>query len=184
MKKSIRITRFQFKEILFSFMVSVITVLFICSCSNGKLTDGKAEELLKTKYPKNRTSTVQISDLSLSPNIPQTLKFLETKGLATYRYIPPGQQGYGCYGQLTESGNKYLDRIISNEFVSMVIAKIEFDKVTGIVEVPQENATEVDYTEKIVEITPVGGMYNDLTMGQTYPQKAVFVKYNDGWRLQ
>lgn len=139
---------------------------------------------MQTKFPKNRTSTLQLSDLSLSPGIPQELKLMTSKGLATYQYIPPGQQGYGCYGQLTAKGNEYLVRVISSEFVSMVVARIGFDKVTGILEIPQTNTAEVDYTEKIIEITYVGEIYNNLPIGQTYPQKAIFVKYSDGWSLQ
>ena len=184
MKKPISLSRWACNKKALYFVYSAVVILLMNSCGNGKLTESKAEDILQKNYPKNRTSTVQISDLSLSPGIPNEVKLLQAKGLATYRYIPPGTPGYGCYGQLTESGNKYLDRVISDGYVSMVIAKIGFDKITGILEVPQANAVEVDYTEKVIEITPVGEIYNDLKMDQTYPQKAVFVKYEDGWRLQ
>jgi hypothetical protein len=167
------------------FLVSyAICMLVLHSCSNGTLTEGKAAEILQVRYPKNRTSNIQISNRGLSPFVSQELKFMESRGLATYTFIPPGTPGYGCYGQLTQNGAKYLDRVISNEFVSMVIAKIGFDKITGIREIPQQNAAEIDYTETVTEITPIGEMYSDLKMGQTYSQKAVFVKYGDGWRLQ
>ena len=156
----------------------IILILFLCNCTNGKFTETTAEEILKTQYLISKTSNIQLSDLSLSPGIPQELKFLESKGLATYNYIPPGTPGYGCYGRLTANGSKYLAHVISKEYVSMVTAKIGFDKITGIREIPQENAAEVEYTEKIVEITPVGEMFNDLQMGQTYSKKAVFIKYN------
>jgi len=158
-------------------------LLLIWSCSDGKLSNSKAEKALKDEYPRYITSTVQISDKSLSPGIPNELKLLSERELARYTYIPPGTRGYGCYGELTEEGKQYFVNKISNEFIVMAIAKVELEAVTGVREIPSMNASEVEYKEKIVEVTPVGEIFNDISVGKTYNVTATFNKYNDGWRI-
>lgn len=168
---------------LIRFVLPCILIL-ICGCSNGQLSNSTAEKTLKSQYPRYITSTVQINDFSLSPSIPNELKLLSARGLATYRYIAPGTSGYGCYGMLTESGGPYLVSKISNEYIVLAIAKIDFDKILGIKEIPAFNTSEVQYTEKIVQITPVGEIYNDINIGKSYNVSATFIKYNDGWRME
>jgi hypothetical protein len=158
-------------------------LLLVCSCGKNNLSDSKAEKALKNEYPRYITSTIQISDKSLSPRIPDELKLLSEKELTRYNYIPPGTRGYGCYGELTEEGKKYFVSKISNEFIVMAIAKVELDVVTGVREIPAMNASEVEYREKIVEVTPVGEIFNDISLGKTYNVNATFNKYNDGWRI-
>ncbi|MFZ4726764.1 MAG: hypothetical protein ACOYMD_15125, partial [Paludibacter sp.] len=152
---------------------------------NGKLTRELATKILKTLPIKNKTSTVQLNDLSLSPRIPEELKVMESRGLATYNFIPVGTEGYGCYGELTEEGKKYFVKYFGgNEYIIMITAKIGFGEVTGIRDTGDNNTAIVEYTEKIIEVTPVGQMYNNgPQLGQTTPAKAYFVKYDDGWRL-
>jgi len=161
----------------------ILLLLLLWSCNDGKLSNSKAEKALKDEYPRYRTSTVQINDNSLSPGIPNELKLLSERELARYTYIPPGTSGYGCYGQLTEEGKQYFVSEISNEFIVMAIAKVELEAVTGVREIPAINASEVEYTEKIVEVTPVGEIFNDISVGKTYNVTATFNKYNEGWRV-
>lgn len=158
-------------------------LLLVSSCSDGKLSNSNAEKALKDAYPRYITSTVQISDKSLSPGIPNELKLLSERELARYTYISPGRSGYGCYGELTDEGKQYFVSKISNEFVVMAIAKVELSEVTGIREIPAMNASEVEYVEKIVEVTPVGEIFNDINVGKTYNVTATFNRYNDGWRV-
>ncbi len=167
---------------LIRFSVPLI-LLLLNSCNDGKLSNSKAEKALKDEYPRYITTNVQISDKSLSPGIPNELKLLTERELARYNYIPPGNYGYGCYGELTEEGKQYFVSKISNEYIVMAIAKVELAEVTGVREIPAMNASEVEYTEKIVEVTPVGEIYNDISVGKTYNVTATFNKYNDGWRV-
>ena len=169
--------------ILISFIVPLILIL-IGSCNDDKLSNSKAEKALKDEYPRYITSTVQISDKSLSPGIPEELRLLTERELASYRYIPPGNRGYGCYGELTEEGKQFFVKSIDRDFIVMAVAKVELDKVTGVREIPAMNASEVEYTEKIIEITPVGEIYKDIQIGKTYNVTATFNKYNDGWRIE
>lgn len=167
-------------------LIRLIVPLFlslIWGCDDGKLSDSKAEKALKAEYPRYITSIVQLNDHSLSPFVPNELKLLSERGLATYNYIPPGTRGYGCYGKLTDAGSQYLVSKIDYDFMVMAIAKIELERVTGIREIPAINSSEVEYIEKIVEITPVGKIYNDISIGKTYNVSATFIKYNDGWRI-
>lgn len=160
------------------------TLIFTEGYNYGQLSNSQAEKVLKVQYPRYITKNFQLNDFSLSPRIPNELKLASERGLATYKYIAPGTSGYGCYGKLTTPGNQYCIGNISNEFVMMAAAKVEFFKVTGIREIPAMNSAEVEYTEKITEITPLGKIYNDLALGQTYNSTATFIKYNDGWRLK
>ena len=168
---------------LIRFVIPIIFIL-IWGCDNGKLSNLKAEKILKAEYPRYITSIVPISDHSLSPRVPNELKLLSAKGLATYNYIPPGTRGYGCYGKLTESGSQYFVSKIDWDYVVMAVAKVEFDRVLGIREIPALNLSEVEYTEKITQLTPVGEIYNDIGIGKTYNETATFIKYNDGWRIE
>ena len=170
------------KTNLISFVIPLV-IIIMGSCSDGKLSNSNAEKALKDEYPRYITSTVQISDKSLSPGIPEELRMLTEKELASYRYIPPGNRGYGCYGELTEEGKQFYVRSIDRDFIIMAVAKVELEKVTGIREIPAMNVSEVEYTEKIIEITPIGEIYNDLSIGKTYNVSATFNKYNDGWRV-
>lgn len=126
---------------------------------------------------------IQINDFSLSPLIPEELKLLAARGLATYHYIAPGTSGYGCYGTLSDDVVPFVVSKISSEFIEIAIAEMEFDKILGIREIPAFNTAEVEYSEKIVKITPVGEIYSDLNIGKSYTASATFIKYNDGWRL-
>jgi len=164
--------------------VTLLVIILFWSCDNGKLSNSKIEQILKAEYPRYITTNIQISDHSLSPYVSTELKLLYQKGLANYNYIPPGNRGYGCYGELTEVGSKYLVSILNRDFVRMAIAKIEFDKLISAKEIPAYNAAQVEYSEKIVSITPVGEIYNDINIGKTYKNSATFSKYNDGWRLE
>jgi len=167
-----------------SILLSFLSILFfVSSCNDGKLSNSQAEKALKDEYPRYITSNVQLSDKSLSPGIPNELKLLSERELARYTYIPPGTSGYGCYGELTEEGKQYLVSKISNEYVVMAVAKVELEAVTGVREIPAMNVSEVEYTEKIVEITPIGEIFNDISIGKTYNVTASFNKYNDGWRV-
>jgi len=168
---------------LIRFFVPFI-LLLMWGCSNGKLSNSKAEEALRAEYPRYITSMVQINDNSLSPIIPNELKQLSDRGLARYNYIPPGNSGYGCYGMLTEAGRPYLVSKINDNYIVLAVAKIDIDRILGIKEIPALNASEVEYTEKIVQITPVGEIYNDLNIGKSYNVSAIFIKYNEGWKMK
>lgn len=168
---------------LIRFVLPFIFIL-IWGCYNGKLSNSKAEKMLKAEYTRYTTSAIQISDHSLSPYVSTELKLLSAKGLARYNYIPPGTSGYGCYGQLTESGSQYFVSKIDRDFIEMAVAQVDFDRVLGIREIPALNSAEVEYTEKIKKLTPVGEIYNDLNIGKTYNVTAIFIKYNDGWRIE
>lgn len=161
-----------------------IFILFLCSPSYGQLSNSIALKAIKQEYPRYRISNVQINDFSLSPSVPHELKLLSQKGLARYNYIPPGTHGYGCYGELTEVGRHYQVGNLGNEFIVMAIAKVDIDRITGIREIPAMNSAEVEYTEKIIKMTPVGEIYSDIFVGKTYKVTATFIKYNDGWRLK
>lgn len=160
------------------------TLIFTGGNNYGQLSNSQAEKVLKEQYPRYITKNFQLNDFSLSPQVPNELKLASERGLATYNYIAPGTRGYGCYGKLTAPGNQYCTGSISNEFVMMAAAKVEFLKVTGIREIPAMNSAEVEFTEKITGITPIGKIYNDIALGQIYNSTATFIKYNDGWRLK
>lgn len=168
----------------FLFAVFFFILIMQFGCDDGKLSNSKVEKILKAEYPRYITSTVQISDHSLSPFVSDELKLLSAKGLATYNYIPPGTRGYGCYGKLTESGSQYFVGKINWDYIVMAVAKVDFDKVLGIREIPALNSSEVEYTEKITHLTPIGEIYNDLNIGKIYNVTATFIKYNDGWRSE
>jgi len=177
--KTMKISRINVIRFIVPLFLSLIW-----GCNDGKLSNSKAEKTLKAEYPRYITSIVQINDHSLSPFVPNELKLLTERGLASYNYIPPGTKGYGCYGKLTEAGSQYLVSKIDYDFIVMAVAKIDLDRVTGIREIPAMNASEVEYTEKIVEVTPVGEIFNDITIGKTYNVSSTFIKYNDGWRIE
>lgn len=163
--------------------ITVPLILLIAwSCSNGKLSNAKAENTIKQEYPRYIITSIQIRDVSLWPLIQEEIKLLSNRDLARYTYIPPGTRGYGFYGELTEKGAKYLVNR-RGDYIDIAVAKVEIGSITGIREDPANNSSEVEYTEKIVEITPVGEIYRDLKVGKTYDVKAIFIKYNDGWRL-
>jgi hypothetical protein len=83
---------------------------------------------------------------------------------------------YQHTGKLTEEGRKYL--VSENIFK---VARKEFGEITGIVERKELNISEVQYTERIKDITPFGkvlGLYEE-----TINKTATFTKYDDGWRI-
>ncbi|MFA5973933.1 MAG: hypothetical protein WC780_16405 [Lentimicrobiaceae bacterium] len=164
--------------------IVTLFILFLCNYSYGQLTSSIALKALKLEYPRYKISNVQINDFSLSPSVPQDLKILSQKGLARYNYIPPGTHGYGCYGELTEVGSHYQVGNLGNEYIVMAVARVDIDRITGIREIPAMNSAEVEYTERIVKITPVGEIYSDIFVGKTSKVTATFIKYNDGWRLK
>jgi len=166
------------------FLVLPMIILLLNSFKTDKLSNSEAEKMLKKEYIRYLTTVVKLNDYGLSPYVSEELKILAIRGFATYKYIPPGTSGYGCYGKLTESGNQYLVGNIDNQYISMAVAKIDFDRITGIKEVPLLNASVVEYTEKIIQIMDIGEIENNINVGKSYKATATFVKYNDGWRIE
>jgi hypothetical protein len=83
----------------------------------------------------------------------------------------------------------------------MRVAEKRFGTITGIREINEGKAAEVEFTWKYMDITPFGtainlrnqqlnqsdefmkgrNVYNE---GQTFNEKVMFLKYDDGWRIK
>lgn len=77
----------------------------------------------------------------------------------------------------TEMGKKYIAN--GNE---VMVARIEFGEVTGIVERKEFNVSEVNFTIKRTNITPFGRIVFNLNE-ETNTRSVTFTKYDDGWRI-
>lgn len=195
--------------------LALIAILFsLLSCGN-KMTRDKAKELITKKYnlPFTETEKLQHGDINYSKNFGGSNISIE-KTLAEQKLISFTYQGdkrdmffkYASYHlELTPEGQKYKTGETSDnegrQFYLVKVADQVFVDVTGILEINDGKAAQVDYTWKYDNITPFGKAFSlrnqqinkaDQFMssrkvyneGQTFSNKVMMVKYDDGWRIQ
>lgn len=113
---------------------------------------------------------------------------LANDGFATIRTIPDTVENWlDPYGsprmitiryrydaELTTKASPY----VSNGMLK--VATLDFGEVTGIVNAPERNTAQVDFTVRRT-VTPLGPAFGLSDEAMT--RSAVFTKYDDGWRL-
>jgi hypothetical protein len=171
----------------------VLTAQLFLGCSNGKLTRGKAEELLKAaKKSQFDKYEVIITEHTCTKHLPYDTgdyEALKKEGLLNYEII--NVEGmHVLQANLTKEGEEYLEPNHKPEdipydpdhkFVKVKTFQLEFGEVTGIMEYKDHNQAMVEYTF-IKKPTPFGRISYHLDE-EKIREKATFMKYDDGWRL-
>jgi hypothetical protein len=179
-------------------MVLLISI-FIFSCSSNELSRAKAEQLIKEKvqYPKD-LQFVKCYTVKGYGNGPQyaekmqlykeQLEKLQSEGLITFHSDNSHPEYTDFIVDFTDKGKQYLagtpgrdDENGNNQSVFVKVGFLDFDKITGIVARPGFNITEVNYTEKVKDITPFGKVFN--IPQEIFSRQATFTKFDDGWRI-
>ena len=167
-----RRTNGKFALLLFS------SILIFTSCGNS-LSRSKAEQLIKDFYkpPVIQAYDYNYYDHKIEENEKNKLVELQEKGLVTLNY------GF----ELTEAGKKYVYSWKLNGFLNTVNRFITnsyiFNEVSGIVVNEQNKTAMVNWTGKMVGITPFGELLGFKTNDLTY-FSTKFVLYDDGWRIE
>lgn len=192
----------------------VAALPLVLACSDGMSRD-KAVELISQQYgfPTSVTEELPVGNVNYrgGANISAESTLAEM-GLITFTYQGESRDMFFSYQTyalaLTPEGSKYwTGEVVPKEgwesYVVRLADKVLVD-VTGIVEINNGNAAQVDYTWKYDNITPFGTafglrnqqvndvdrangfgggrpVYND---GQVYTETVLMVKYDDGWRIQ
>ena len=186
-------------------LAAIILTLF--SCGN-KMTREKAKELITQKFnfPSTVTEKLQHGEINYmrsvgGSNISAETTLAEQK-LITFNYQGDKRDMFFSYAtyflDLTPEGQKYKTGETSDnegrQFYIVKVADKVFVDLTGILEINDGKAAQVDYTWKYDNITPFGNafslrnqqlnrtpVYNE---GQLFSNKVMMVKYDDGWRIQ
>ena len=180
---------------VFSTIVLVAVALFNAACS-GNLSRNRAEAVLRERFPASNSKTAwfQIWANGLCFNEPRDpcradsmsaeLRELEKLGLISVLY-----EGNSSRISITQKGHQYSDgspiptsfsrgnRHFEATSVDVWVATIEFGSVTGISEPDQSNRVTVEFTT-MLKPTPFASF-----APVSQPRRAVFRKYDDGWRL-
>ncbi len=205
----------------FKSLVFIAILISFFSCGN-KMTREKAKDLICKRYnlPFLETEKLQHGKVLYSMNFGGTNisaeKSLAEQKLISFTYrgverrdaIMRGDRGYSYAAyvlELTPEGQKYKTGETSdnqgNKFYLVKAAEKVFIDVTGILEINDGKAAQVDYTWKYDNITPFGRAFSlrnqqlnqsDQFMngrkvyneGQIFSNKVMMVKYDDGWRIQ
>ena len=188
-------------------IAKVLTSCILLSLSIGcsdKLTDGKAEDLIRQrlKFPLFEQISISHGLVGyLSDSLPEFYYILQEKGMFTIQ--PVGQGGifetsYGFRVTLTAKGKKYIVKDVKDpikqgetgEFMYNTYFKtceLDFNKIEGVQEIPGLNSAIISYTMQRKNFTPFWSYYEDKDKVKKKPnnlQPATFgaVKMNDGWR--
>jgi hypothetical protein len=183
-------------------LIMLFSIFFsLVSCSSGELSRSKAEELIRQKfqYPqdtkfvkcytlKGYGKGAQYADRLQAYQL--QLEQLQSAGLLTY-YTEDSRTDPSCVDfvtKFTAKATQYLvgspgrdDENGSNQSVYVKVGFLDFGEITGIVTQPGLNVAQVNYTEKVTNMTPFGIALN--IPQQTFNRKATFTKYDDGWRI-
>ncbi|MFT3910931.1 MAG: hypothetical protein QM737_16045 [Ferruginibacter sp.] len=151
------------------------------------LTREKAKTAIIEKFKFPYTEKKEYSAFYSSDEIQQkrySLDKLQEAGLITYVVKP-----WYIIVTLTDKGRQFVisesqKRLVTADYGSIFILKaceIDFLDVTGIQEIPNQNAAEVSYSVKRT-VNLFGQYLFDLT-NDTVTRKIVFKKFDDGWRI-
>ncbi len=193
-------------------LIAILLSLF--SCGN-KMTREKAKDLITKNYnlPFTLTEKLQHGEINYSRNFGgsniSAENTLAEQKLITFTYQGEKRDMFFSYASyfldLTPEGQKYKTGETSDnegrQFYLVKVADKVLVDVTGILEINDGKAAQVDYTWKYDNITPFGKAFSlrnqqlnqsDEFMsnrkvydnGQTFSEKVMMVKYDDGWRIQ
>lgn len=166
------------------FIYSTICLALLTSCKSKELTREQAKEaiLQKIKFPTYEKGDFEavFYNVSAHLDVPQFEK-LQQAGYITYNL-----DGWWRTAQITEQGKQYVlgpseDRGYGRTYIPVKTSVFEFGEVTGIQNFPDQNMTEVTYTVKRTT-TPFGKYLFGETDGYL-DRKAIFRKFDDGWRM-
>ncbi len=181
---------------------NLIISFFIFSCNNSELSRSTAEKLIKEKiqYPKDlefvKFYTVKGigNDFQYAEKMQlyrEQLEKFQSEGLITFHtnsIVREGTSVTDFIVDFTSNGKQYLvgspgidNENGYNQSVYVKVGFLDFGEITGIVTRPGVNITEVNYTEKVKDITPFGKVFN--TQQETFNRQATFTKFDDGWRI-
>lgn len=187
---------------------------FLVSCSD-KMDRDKAKVLITQKYglPFTVTDKLQYGEVNYLRNFSRPNVTAEN-ALAEQKLIKFTNQGikrdmffsYDSYIiELTPEGQKYkLGETSDREgrkFYLVKVADQVFVDITGILEINNGKAAQVEYTWKYDNVTPFGTAFSlknrqlnqsDQMMNNRpvynnngiFREKVMMVKYDDGWRIQ
>ena len=169
------------------FLILSVTCLIVLltSCKSNELTREKAKEVIlsKTTFPIYQKGEFQTSSYNalVSLDVPKFEK-LQQAGYITYTL-----DGWSLTAELTDKGKQFILGVerkgyYADKFVPVKTCTLEFGEVTGILNIPEQNKAEVNYTVKRTS-TPFGQYLFNLSDGEM-PHKATFKKYDDGWRME
>lgn len=189
---------------LFQLVAFAAILLSFFSCGN-KLTREKAKELITQKYnlPSSVSEKLQHGEINYSGGSDISAEStLAKQKLITFNYQGEKRDFFFTYASyfldLTPEGQQYKTGETSNnegtQFFLVKVAEKMFVDVTGILEINNGRAAQVDYTWKYSNITPFGRAFNFRNQqlnkpavyyeGQTFSNKVLIVQYDDGWRIQ
>lgn len=179
-------------------------LLSIYSCGN-KLTRENAKELIVQKFnlPFSVSEKLQHGEINyMGGSDISAESTLAKQKLITFTYQGDKRDFFFTYAsyflELTPEGQQYKTGETTNnegtQFYLFKVAEKVFVDVTGILEINNGKAAQVDYTWKYINITPFGKAFNFRNQqlnkpalyneGQTFSNKILIVQYDDGWRIQ
>ncbi|MFA4852676.1 MAG: hypothetical protein WC599_09180 [Bacteroidales bacterium] len=163
-------------KILVTSILVLFISIFIFSCNNGRLSRSTAEKLIKEKISKTEVKELYLGETQSSD---QVYTNLENMGLISIkRYYLGGISGM----ELTETGKQYLIENKNRYNKTFKISDLDFGEITGIVEQDGSNKAEVNYTLIRKNVTPFGKAFG-LNEG-AFNNSVIFIKYDDGWRIE
>lgn len=171
-------------KILGTIILGIILLQSLTGCGkNNELTRERAKGIIvkKLNYPRNL-----VTDITIGKNIvlmnPQKAISLY-KALANVGVISLTQHrtimGIPYVVQITNEGKKYVQKI-DNDQASVILGKLKFAEITGIILSPGGKEAAVEYREKLDDVTPFGKI---IGTNYDFSRKARFVLYDDGWRM-
>jgi hypothetical protein len=177
-----------------------LTVGLLSGCTD-KLSERKAEEIIKEKIKFPTTNSVDIEYGLISYDLDSLPKFyyiLQEKGMFNIEHL--GRRGFLTSYYVfrvtpTQEAKKFIVKEISppkkqgesGEFMynsSFKTSETQFEKILSIHELPSINAADVRYNVRISKFTPFWNYY--LATPKSMPdtignRKFGVIKTNDGW---
>lgn len=193
----------KIKSMFFLFTIS-FTFVFT-SCSNNKLDrdDAKEQIIQFFHYPHKATTGTAYYKFYKDMHVGKYIldhKFqdhLNEFDIIKIENIEKNEGEYSAYGNilLSEKGRSDLDTLIdhdqgagcfSRQFI-FKLGNVEFIEITGIREIEPEKSAQVDFSWKYSNLTNMGKIankfnpkFNDIDV---YQNSVLFIKYDDGWRI-
>lgn len=173
----------------------------LLACGDGRLDREKAKALIiqSAHFPRQSTDKFTVGKQTFRDKNENLENFLVAKHLMTSENRGTESISITSYEvhylELTSEGQKYKVGDASDgdqQYCVMKVADQVFVEVTGLRETVPGRSAEVEFTWKFDNITPFGeaarlnrrAERRDYNSGQLFTAKALFEKYDDGWRVK
>ena len=161
------------------------------------LSREKAAELISKPFPVQIERGLDVGQNITSYLRTKSLKVLHDKGLIIYQFLRETRAFDKVNVELTDEGKKYVKgtgkRSTGQVFVIVRLCEKKFLGVTGIKfgEFFGKKVAEVDYQWCYGDFTPFGRLWEEHPIfggikynESPHDKNAIFVLYDDGWRLE